>query len=132
MPTNPHLSNQIDPPSDNTTLTEVIGSYREAGFVVDFFAEEDGRVRCGHCNSVLAADQLTMQSMRRMEGASDPADMLSVVATTCPVCGADGTMVLGYGPNASEGDAHVSRALSDRRTDPVLPPDAPPAEMPDA
>lgn len=117
-------------PSDHTTLVQVLGSYRQAGFVTDFFAEDGGRVRCGHCASLLAADQLTMHSLRRLEGASDPADMLSVVATTCPVCGAEGTMVLGFGPAASAADAAVSRALADRRHDDVLPPSAPPAELP--
>ena len=67
-----------------------------------------------------------------MEGASDPADMITVVATSCPVCGADGTMVLGYGPAASDLDAAVSRALADRRHDDVLPPHAPPGETPRA
>lgn len=118
-------------PSDNTTLTDVLQSYRDAGFVCDFFAEPDARVRCGHCNSVLAADQLSMHSMRRMEGASDPADMLAVVATSCPVCGAEGTMVLGFGPAASEADSAVSRAIGDTRHDDTLPAGAPPAEMPD-
>ena len=117
-------------PSDNTTLMQVLESYREAGFVSDFFAEEGGRVRCGHCNSLLGAEQLSMHSMRRMEGASDPADMLAVVATSCPVCGAEGTMVLGFGPAASTADTEVSRALGDRRADDVLPGAAPPAEMP--
>jgi hypothetical protein len=120
-----------DQPSDNTTLTEVIGGYQEAGYTTDFWAESDGNVRCGHCQSVQPASTLKTLSMRRLEGASDPADMMVVVATSCPVCGAEGTMVLGYGPAASEVDAAVSTELRDHRDDEGLPRDSSPQETPD-
>ncbi len=119
-----------DQPSDNTTLVEVVDGYKAAGFVTDFWAEEGASVRCGECQSVLPASKLAMHSMRRLEGASDPADMATVVATSCPVCGAEGTMVLGYGPAASDVDAGVFSALADRRDDDTLPPDSPPNEAP--
>ena len=119
-------------PSDNTTLVAVVDGYKAAGYVTDFWAEEGPSVRCNGCQSVLPASEMVMHSMRRLEGASDPADMASVVATSCPACGADGTMVLGYGPAASDVDADVFSALSDRRDVGELPADSPPDEVPGA
>jgi hypothetical protein len=132
-------------PSDRTTLTEVIDAYRDSGFATDFFAEEtageprtggsdDGAgvgvptVRCERCASTLDPRRLTIHSMRRLEGASDPADMVAIVATTCPVCGSDGTLVLSYGPMASAVDADVLVLLKDRRGDDVLPAGVAPGE----
>ena len=114
------------PPSDETTLTDVVEGYRANGFGGDFFAEPGGTVRCGTCGSVLQAAQLEMQSLRRLEGASDPADMQAVVATSYRVCGADGTLVVGFGPAASATDADVFAVLADHRDSPTLPPDSAP------
>jgi hypothetical protein len=49
--------------------------------------------------------------MHRLEGASDPADMLAAVAATCPTCGTRGVLVANYGPEAMIEDADVLRAL---------------------
>jgi len=38
--------------------------------------------------------------------------MVSLVAARCPNCDALGTLVLGYGVNASVEDADISRALA--------------------
>jgi hypothetical protein len=102
-------------PSDNTTLVEVIAGYRDAGFDGDFYAEEGGIVRCGSCDSTIEADRIEMQSLRRLEGASDPADMAAVVALECPICGRRGTLVLTFGPSASAADQDVLGVLRDRR-----------------
>ena len=48
-----------------------------------------------------------------MEGASDPDDMLALVAMTCPQCGARGTLVLAFGPMAPEADVDVLVRLED-------------------
>ncbi|MGK2959022.1 MAG: hypothetical protein ACSLFB_11625 [Acidimicrobiales bacterium] len=111
-------------PSESITLTEVIDGYRDSGFAGDFWAEDPSSLRCGSCDSVLDARRVPMHSMRRMEGASDPDDMVVVVASTCPVCGARGTAVLGYGSMATITDADVLVALQDRRCDDVLPGDS--------
>jgi hypothetical protein len=118
-------------PSDNTTLTEVLAGYAEAGFTSSFAADDGGAVRCDTCGSELDASQADMRSLRRLEGASDPADMMAVVAMQCGVCGASGTMVLGYGPAASDIDGDVLRALQDRRDEGELPAHSPPSETPD-
>ena len=120
-------------PSDNTTLTDVIDSYRSAGYDSDFFAEDDTCVRCATCQALMPANQLSQVSMRRLEGASDPDDMVAVIATVCPKCDAHGTLVVGLGPMASASDGAVMLAMVDMRgNDPALPPDASPDEMPGA
>lgn len=117
-------------PSDRTTLTAVVDAYRAAGFAGDFAVEEVGRpdgtfqavVRCARCASSLDPQRITMHSIRRLEGASDPADMVAVIAATCPVCANDGTMVVAFGPMASAADSEVLSAMRDERADDVLPP----------
>ena len=46
-----------------------------------------------------------------MEGASDPADMLAVMAAACPTCGDRSVLVVHYGPTAGPADADVLAAL---------------------
>jgi hypothetical protein len=118
-------------PSDNTTLVDVLEGYTEAGFASSFVAEEGGVVHCDTCGSDLESSRVVMRSLRRLEGASDPDDMMAVVALECGVCGASGTMVLGYGPAASAADGDVLRSLQDRRDEGDLPADSPPSETPD-
>jgi hypothetical protein len=96
---------------DATTLAEVVDAYASAGFVGSFRAVRDGRITCLACRSMLDAATLRPVSMRRLEGASDPADMLAIVALVCPVCAARGTLVLGYGPDATAEDSDVLPAL---------------------
>ncbi len=130
-------------PSDRTTLTAVVDAYRESGFASDFHAEEadplvhregdpTAILRCGECASAIDPRLAAIHSIRRLEGASDPDDMAVVVATSCPVCGAEGTVVLGYGPMAAAVDADVLLAMQDRRDDGVLPADQPPMPRSDA
>ena len=59
----------------------------------------------------------------RLEGASDPADMLHVSALRCPVCGTGGAFVSPYGVNAGEADAAVLLALPDAEGSPPDQPD---------
>jgi len=116
--------------SHDTTLTDVLEGYAEAGYTSSFAAQDGGAGRCDSCGSELEPSRLHMRSLRRLEGASDPDDMLAVVALECGLCGASGTMVLGYGPASSDSDGDVLRALQDRRDDGDLPAHAPPSETP--
>jgi hypothetical protein len=70
-----------------------------------------------------------MSSLRRLEGASDPADMVAIVALTCPNCGARGTVVLGFGPAGSPDDADVLGVLRDHRGDTRAPGNSSPGEV---
>jgi len=119
-------------PSDHTTLTDVLEGYAEAGFISSFAAQDGAVVRCDTCGSELDPSRIHMRSLRRLEGASDPDDMLAVVALECGVCRASGTMVLRYGPAAADTDGDVLGALQDHRADGGLPGHAPPSETPDS
>jgi ferredoxin len=104
-------------PSDNTTLTSVVDRFAEEGYSGDFWAEADAAVRCEACDVVHPAGALDVHSQRRLEGASDPADMAVVVAARCPACGAKGTLVLMYGPAADPVDSDVLAALASQGGD---------------
>jgi hypothetical protein len=103
-------------PSDNTTLVGVLQAFEQQGFTEQFIAGEDGSVTCVSCNGAVSASMLIVEASRRLEGASDPADMMTVVAARCPQCDAAGTLVLGYGPNASPEDVAVYQALGEALT----------------
>ena len=120
-------------PTDNTTLVEVIEGYRTSGFDSDFSTLEGAQIRCDSCGEETNAAKFVIESLRRLEGASDPDDMLAVIATECPACDARGTLILGYGPMASGADIDVSTSMQDGREataqDPgPLAPDASPAD----
>lgn len=103
-------------PSDNTTLSSVLVGLEREGFAAQFVAAEGGSLRCGACGVQSPAGTYAVETIRRLEGASEPDEMMSVVAAVCPGCGNRGTAVLGYGPGASPEDAAVSLAL--RHVDP--------------
>jgi hypothetical protein len=98
-------------PSDNTTLSSVLEGLEREGYDAQFVALTEGNLRCGACGVASAAGEFAVDSIRRLEGASEPDEMMSVVAAICPRCGVRGTAVLGYGPAASPEDSAVSVAL---------------------
>jgi len=117
------------PEDEGSTLMEVLAAYGDAGFTGSFSVTDDAQLQCDSCQAVSAPADVRMDSMRRLEGASDPADMLAVVALTCPSCGAQGTTSLGFGPAASAEDSDVFGALRDRRADDGMPGHSAPGEM---
>ncbi len=82
-----------------------------AGFSGQVGPRPGGRLLCFTCRNESDASAFVVTGMRRTEGVSDPDDMLAVVALTCPRCGTGATAVLGYGPEATEDDSEVLRAL---------------------
>jgi hypothetical protein len=103
---------------DDESLASVLAGLQNGGFGGNL-RRSGSDVVCGTCQSVLRPDELLVHRLRRLEGASDPADMLAVVAATCPGCGTDGTLVLGFGPSADPDDGALLVALD-------VPPDLPP------
>lgn len=97
-------------PTD-TPLLRTLGDLAAAGYPSQLIAKPDGAVRCASCGAVVAAGDLHVSRIVRLEGASDPADMLAVVAAVCPVCDDGGALVAGYGPEASREDDEVLRSL---------------------
>jgi len=116
-------------PSDNTTLSAVLESYASEGFDGVFeFVNECGDLCCSTCRQAISADQVPLHSVRRLEGASDPADMLAVCAITCTNCGVGGTVVVTYGPLAAAEEASFLSRARDQRDDDLGPRDSTPDE----
>jgi len=107
----------------STSLVDVLAQLREAGWTDDLRTEAEGRVRCPSCEGSVPASELEVVAHRRLEGASDPADMLLVVAARCRGCESAGVLTLGFGPNADERDADVLADL-DLSERPAWPPPA--------
>ena len=117
-------------PSDNTTLTAVLASYASAGFDGEFGVDGDV-VRCHTCEATSSPAELQVHSLRRLEGASDPADMSAVLATSCPRCGQQGTIVVMFGPESSPAEVDLLQQANDARfADDDLPAAAAPHEDP--
>lgn len=105
----------------DATITDVLEGYAQGGFDSSFIVTDDAGLECLECGTASAANDVWMSSLRRLEGASDPDDMVAIVALTCPACGAMGTAVLGFGPMATAQDAEVLAELRDRRGDAAAP-----------
>lgn len=101
-------------PSDST-LAELVGQFEADGFTGQMAARPGGRLRCFTCRTDSDAADVELVDLRRIEGASDPDDMLAVAALVCPSCGARATVVLGYGPEATEDDADALSQLQTTR-----------------
>ena len=98
---------QPSTPKYGATLTEIIATLEAAGFTGQLASREGGMIACRTCRQESPAAGFKLGAMSRTEGASDPDDMLAVVGLTCPNCGAQGTAVLGYGPESDPDDAEV-------------------------
>ena len=96
---------------DAATLLEVLQAFEREGYTAQFAAREGANVECLSCRNAQRSDDLGIDHLRRLEGASDPDDMLAVAALRCSACGARGTLVLNYGPAAEQEDAEVLRGL---------------------
>lgn len=107
---------------ERVLVTAVLEQFGRDGFEGQMAAREGGRIICFTCREESPADQFTVEALRRMEGASDPADMLAVTALICPHCQARGTAVLSYGPDATLEDSEALLLLDDRRDGPGMRP----------
>lgn len=97
------------------TISDALREFEGRGYRERFSVREGGLVECGRCGAEIAPAEVRMESMRRMEGASDPADMVIIGALVCPRCDAHGTATLQYGPMAPPEHAVALRALADHR-----------------
>ncbi len=102
-------------------MTDVLEAYAQGGFDSSFVVSDDSKLECVECGVISEPADVSMSSLRRLEGASDPDDMVAVVAITCPACGAKGTAVLGFGPMATLQDSEVLKELRDDRSDATAP-----------
>jgi hypothetical protein len=98
---------------DAETLLDVLARYTRLGWASQFAAQAGGIIECESCRQSMAAADVPVLELRRLEGASDPDDMLAVVAIECSNCGLRGSLVLNYGPTATEEDSTVLLGLGD-------------------
>jgi anti-sigma regulatory factor (Ser/Thr protein kinase) len=101
--------------AEHWTITESLAELEREGYNAQFGAREAGQVLCFTCRRESHATEVALRHLFRTEGASDPDDMTAVAALSCPRCGARGTIVLTYGPEAPSDDAEVLRLLHDAR-----------------
>ncbi len=102
-------------PTGASTLLEALDQLRAAGFDRDMYVTSEAMVRCGSCHKDTAPADLDLQQLVRLEGVSDPGEEAAVLALQCTVCGARGTAVVRFGPEAGPQDDAVLAAVEDRR-----------------
>ena len=101
-------------PGERSLLT-LLEAFRAEGFGGDFHSRPGGMVECGRCHDTHPAESLELHAFERLEGDSDPSEMLAVCAIVCPSCGTRGTLVLTFGPEATPEDNEVLAKLEDMR-----------------
>lgn len=97
------------------TIADALREYEARGYEGQFLLGAGGTLECCYCHKQATADQFRLDSLRRIEGVSDPADMNAVAALQCPACGMRGTATLVYGANAPSEDGDALRLLEDQR-----------------
>lgn len=98
------------------TIADALREFEARGYVGQFLVRDGALVECRQCGTVHRPPDVRLEGMRRIEGVSDPADMVFVGALVCPECGERGTATLQYGPMASPEDSEVLRELDNQRT----------------
>ena len=84
---------------DPTTVTDAVVSLAAEGYGDDL--RLDGSVlHCNVCGTTHPADAAVVERVLRFEGPSDPADEAIVLGLRCPHCGAQGSLVSAFGPDA--------------------------------
>jgi hypothetical protein len=113
---------------DAETIIDVLRELEPLGYTTQFLpvsvtADEppSDEVECVTCRHCVPTASLASLPLRRLEGASDPDDMVAIAAMECPRCGARGTMVLHYGPLATPEDDAILGALTASERAPHLP-----------
>jgi hypothetical protein len=98
---------------DATSILAVVQAFEREGYTAQFAVREHGRIECLACRHMIDPGDTEIDHFRRMEGASDPDDMLVLAALTCPRCHERGTLVLAFGPMAPQADMDVLVRLED-------------------
>ena len=106
--------------SGGLTIADALREFESRGYIGQFIILKDGQVECTKCEAVHRPAKVPLEAMRRIEGVSDPADMVFVGALRCPSCGSTGTATIKYGPSAGPEDAAVLRGLDDHRMSSAL------------
>ncbi|HEY1282791.1 MAG TPA: hypothetical protein VGF22_24125 [Acidimicrobiales bacterium] len=91
------------------TVSEAVAMLEAEGYTSPF-VHSGGELVCGTCGACSPLDPVVVDRFFRFEGPSDPADEAIVLGVHCSVCGARGTIVSAFGPNADPDEFdHVAR-----------------------
>jgi len=108
-------------PKGASQLIDVLQLAEANGFAAEFEVAADASghegLWCPNCEVESSASSFARAWSLRLEGASDPADMLHVSAIRCPNCCTGGVFITPFGPAASERQASVLRALPEAERD---------------
>jgi hypothetical protein len=97
------------------TIVEILAKFEAEGYTDQMGARPGGKIMCFKCHMEMDASSFILRDLQRTEGESDPSDMAAVAAIECSACGARGTIVMAYGPEAPPEDDEVLAALIDGR-----------------
>lgn len=97
------------------TITDALREYESRGYGGQFMVGRGGTLECCECHAKASADHFTLDSLLRIEGVSDPADMNAVAALRCHACGVRGIATFVYGAQAPSEDGEALRLLEDQR-----------------
>lgn len=95
------------------TVTEALAQLEVEGYGEDLRLD-GGHVSCNTCGAVHPTDRVEVDRVLRFEGPSDPADEAIVLGLRCPECGAKGSMVSAFGPDADPDLAEAFVYLASR------------------
>lgn len=99
-------------PGGVETATDVLDQMRKDGITESFRpGSQPATLTCGSCGIESAVERFDVIEDHRLEGASDPDDMVLVVGATCPECLTAGAIIVAFGPLASEVDSDIVQAL---------------------
>jgi len=101
---------------DATTLSAALTEFERRGYSSQLVARDNATVQCMACRRDSKAADVLVDELQRLEGASDPDDMLAVSAVRCPRCGARATLVSQFGPSAPSSDVDILQELDRPRT----------------
>lgn len=88
-----------EPPEAPDTVTEALGILAADGYTADFNLANVA-LCCPECQGQHPLEQAAVERVYRFEGPSDPADEAIVLGVRCPRCGALGSIVSAFGPDA--------------------------------
>jgi hypothetical protein len=81
------------------TVTEALQLLQEDGYVDDF-EQAGAQMTCPVCSAANRIERGVVERIFRFEGPSDPGDEAIVLGVRCANCGARGTLVSAFGPDA--------------------------------
>lgn len=102
------------PPTEPDTVIEALAVLAADGYTADF-SPRGATVRCAACGAAHDPARAVVERIYRFEGASDPDEEAIVLGLGCPLCGARGVLVSGYGPAADPDEIDLLLALTDGR-----------------